>query len=140
MAPEYRGCPPRLHLISAERGNPHEVWYDAGDHSQLRQPVGLFRKADTTPQEDKTVQEAKAGSRKAEGNHNPPDRAAMWRRSPARKGADVDRVSDPKSTVRVTNRRKSSMQAAITDLVCKRTGETDRLAVCRLACGHSAGS
>jgi hypothetical protein len=41
MAPEYRGCPPRLHLASVKRGNPHEVWYDDGGYSQSRQPVGL---------------------------------------------------------------------------------------------------
>lgn len=41
MAPEYKGCPTRLHLISVERGNPHEVWYDAGCYSQPRQPVDL---------------------------------------------------------------------------------------------------
>jgi hypothetical protein len=66
-----------------------------------------FRKEGTILQEDRTVQEANAGSRKAQGRHDLPDRATTTWRYPARKGADVDRVSDPKSTVTVTNRRKS---------------------------------
>lgn len=49
------------------------------------------------------VQEAKAGSRKAQGNHNLPDRATTRWKYPARKGADVDQVSYPKSMVMVTN-------------------------------------
>jgi hypothetical protein len=98
LAPEYRGHPPRSHLVRAERGNPLGVW---------RQASRPFRKDGTSFQEDRTVQEAKAGSRKAREIHNLPDRATTSWRSPARKGADVDRVSDPKSTVMGTNRRKS---------------------------------
>jgi hypothetical protein len=53
------------------------------------------------------VQEAKAGSRKAREIHNPPDRATTTWRSSTRKGADVGRVSYPKSSVTVINRRTS---------------------------------
>ena len=83
VAPEYRGCPTRLHLISAERGNPHEVWYDADGVQPTASTSRSHRKADTTPQEDKMVQEAKAGSRKAQGIHNLPDRATMMWKYPA---------------------------------------------------------
>jgi hypothetical protein len=77
VAPEYRGCPPRLHLISAERGNPHEVWDNVDGVQPTASTSRSFRKADTTPQEDKMVQEAKVGSRKAQGKHILPNRATM---------------------------------------------------------------
>ncbi len=83
VAPEYRGCPPRLHLISAERGNPHEVWDNVDGVQPTASTSRSFRKADTTPQEDKMVQEAKVGSRKAQGIHNLPNRATMRWKYPA---------------------------------------------------------
>jgi hypothetical protein len=94
LAPEYRGHPPRSHLVRAERGNPLGVWQHVSRS---------LREDGTSLQEDRTVQEAKAGSRKARERHNLPDRTTTTWRSPARKGADVDWVSNPKSTVMVTN-------------------------------------
>jgi len=67
LTPEYRGRPLQSHLNHAGHSNPDEV-REAPGRPRVSKAEVLSGKG--------MLPEAKAGSRKARGNHNPPDRSS----------------------------------------------------------------
>ncbi len=98
--------------FSGVRNTVTPMWSGRGASSAPIASRPTVRKAESHSGNGKT-QEAKASRRKARGNNNPLDRAAVRRRYPGRKAADVRLVSPREDAATIANRRIRSMQTAM---------------------------